>query len=135
MLMTLTSNYSPSQIAKEETPLDRLAGLLNEYAAGGFGPLASPAKSVEDLWLSEKDWRSFVEVWVRRDGGRQEGAAAMAQFAAARNDPDPFVAYLARYSAGLATRWRCGRAPSRRHIASPQSWIPFASMALVNIVW
>ena len=31
---------------------------------------------------------------------RQEGAAAMAQFAAARNDPDPFVAYLARYSAG-----------------------------------
>jgi tetratricopeptide (TPR) repeat protein len=31
---------------------------------------------------------------------RQDGAKAMAQFAAARNDPDPFVADLARYSAG-----------------------------------
>ena len=57
-----------TQTAKEGTPSSRLAGLLNEYAAGGLGPLASPAKFVEDLRLSGKDWRSFVEVWVRRDG-------------------------------------------------------------------
>ena len=56
------------QAAKEGTPLGRLAGLLNEYAAGGSRPLASPATFVEDLRLSGKDWRSFVEGWVRRDG-------------------------------------------------------------------
>jgi hypothetical protein len=60
-----------TQIPKEDPSLSRLAGLLNEYAAGGSDPLASPARFVEDLRLSGKDWRSFVEVWVRRDGDVQ----------------------------------------------------------------
>ena len=63
-----TSPVLATQGAKEETPLSRLTGLLNEYAAGGSGSLASPARFVEDLRLSGKEWRSFVEVWVRRDG-------------------------------------------------------------------
>src|SRR5689334_2313367 len=69
-MLAATSN-SPvlaTQTVKEGTPLTRLTGLLNAYAAGDLGPLASPAKFVEDLRLSGKDWRSFVEVWVRRDG-------------------------------------------------------------------
>ena len=57
-----------TQTTKEGTPLSRLAALLNDYAAGGLDSLATPAKFVEDLRLSGKDWRSFVEVWVRRDG-------------------------------------------------------------------
>ena len=70
-MLAVTATTRPvvaTQTAKEGTASSRLDGLLNEYAAGGVGPLASPAKFVEDLRLSGKDWRSFVEAWVRRDG-------------------------------------------------------------------
>src|SRR5690349_8305261 len=63
-----THQVSATQTAKEGTPVSRLAGLLDEYAVGGLGQLATPEKFVEDLRRSGKDWRSFVEVWVRRDG-------------------------------------------------------------------